>query len=99
VVINERAKATSVTLTADDLSDPAALERCSRRQGQYRPRVRLRRGRRYPTQGQPKLPGLQTSWTGPKNRINVARQRYNQARKKRRGEGRDPKNLKAGRGG
>ncbi len=59
-VINARAKATSVKLTADDLSDPAAIERMQQAQGQISSSLsRLAgRGRAVPRpQGQRKLPG------------------------------------------
>jgi len=81
-VINARAKATSVKLTADDLSDPAALERLQQTQGQVSSSLSrlLVVAERYPDlKANENFRDLQNQLDGTENRINVARQRYNQA--------------------
>ncbi len=68
-VINARAKATSVKLSADDLSDPAALARCSRRRGSSRLRCPgcWSWWSSIPTSRPTKTSGIcKTSWKGPK---------------------------------
>lgn len=81
-VINARAKATSVKLTADDLSDPAAFERLQQAQGQISSSLSrlLVVAEQYPNlKANENFRDLQNQLEGTENRINVARQRYNQA--------------------
>jgi len=81
-VINARAKATSVKLTADDLSDPAAFERLQQAQGQVSSSLSrlLVVAEQYPDlKANENFRDLQNQLDGTENRINVARQRYNQA--------------------
>jgi len=81
-VINARAKATSVKLTADDLSDPAAFERLQQAQGQISSSLSrlLVVAEQYPDlKANENFRDLQNQLEGTENRINVARQRYNQA--------------------
>ena len=81
-VINARAKATAVKLSADDLSDPAALERIQQAQGQLSSALSrlLVVAEQYPDlKANENFKDLQNQLEGTENRINVARQRYNQA--------------------
>jgi LemA protein len=81
-VINARAKATQVKLSADDLSDPAALERLQQAQGQVSSALSrlLVVAEQYPDlKANQNFKDLQNQLEGTENRINVARQRYNQA--------------------
>ena len=81
-VINARAKATSVKLTADDLSDPAAIERMQQAQGQLSSSLSrlLVVAEQYPDlKANENFRDLQNQLDGTENRINVARQRFNQA--------------------
>ena len=81
-VINARAKATSVKLTADDLSDPAAIERLQQAQGQLSSSLSrlLVVAEQYPDlKANENFRDLQNQLEGTENRINVARQRFNQA--------------------
>jgi LemA protein len=81
-VINARAKATSVKLSADDLSDPAAIERMNQAQGQLTSSLSrlLVVAEQYPDlKANENFRDLQTQLEGTENRINVARQRYNTA--------------------
>ena len=81
-VINARAKATSVKLSADDLSDPAAFERLQQAQGQISSSLSrlLVVAEQYPDlKANENFRDLQNQLDGTENRINVARQRYNQA--------------------
>jgi LemA protein len=81
-VVNARAKATQVRLTADDLSDPAALERLQQAQGQMSSALSrlLAIAEQYPDlKANQNFRDLQNQLEGTENRINVARQRYNQA--------------------
>ncbi len=81
-VINARAKATSVRLSGEDLSDPAALERLQQAQGQMTSALSrlLVVAERYPDlKANENFRDLQNQLEGTENRINVARQRYNQA--------------------
>lgn len=77
-----RSKATSVQLSAKDLSDPAALQRLQEAQATLSSALSrlLLVVERYPdlkaNQG---FLDLQNQLEGTENRINVARQRYNQA--------------------
>lgn len=81
-VVEARAKATQVTLNAQDLADPAAMERLQAAQGALSSAL----GRlmvvveRYPElKSNQNFLDLQNQLEGTENRINVARQRYNQA--------------------
>lgn len=81
-VINARSKATSVKLSADDLSDPAALERLQQAQGQLSSSLSrlLVVAEQYPNlKANENFRDLQNQLEGTENRINVSRQRYNQA--------------------
>lgn len=81
-VINARAKATAVKLSADDLSDPAALEKLQQAQGQLSSALSrlLVVAEQYPDlKANENFKDLQNQLEGTENRINVARQRYNQA--------------------
>jgi LemA protein len=81
-VVNARAKATSVKFSADDLADPAALERLQQAQGQLSSALSrlLVVAERYPDlKANENFRDLQNQLEGTENRINVARQRYNQA--------------------
>ena len=81
-VIDARAKATQVKLSADDLSDPAALERLQQAQGQVSSALSrlLVVAEQYPDlKANQNFMDLQNQLEGTENRINVARQRYNQA--------------------
>jgi LemA protein len=80
-VINARAKATSVKLSADDLSDPAAIERMQQAQGQISSSLSrlLVVAEQYPDlKANENFRDLQNQLEGTENRINVARQRFNQ---------------------
>jgi LemA protein len=81
-VINARSKATSVKLSADDLSDPAALQRLQQSQGELSSALSrlLVVVEQYPDlKANQNFKDLQNQLEGTENRINVARQRYNQA--------------------
>ncbi len=81
-VINARAKATSVKLSADDLGDPAALQRLQQSQGELSSALSrlLVVVEQYPDlKANQNFRDLQNQLEGTENRINVARQRYNQA--------------------
>jgi LemA protein len=81
-VINARAKATSVKLSADDLSDPAALQKLQQSQGELSSALSrlLVVVEQYPDlKANENFKDLQNQLEGTENRINVARQRYNQA--------------------
>lgn len=81
-VINARSKATSAQITTDDLSNPQAMAQFQAAQGGLASAL----GRlmvvveRYPDlKANQNFLDLQTQLEGTENRINVARQRYNQA--------------------
>lgn len=81
-VINARAKATSVQISTDDLSNPTAMADFQQAQGSLTSAL----GRlmvvveRYPDlKANQNFLDLQNQLEGTENRINVARQRYNQA--------------------
>jgi LemA protein len=81
-VINARAKATAIKLSADDLSDPAAFERLQQAQGQMSSALSrlLVVAEQYPDlKANENFRDLQNQLEGTENRINVARQRYNQS--------------------
>jgi len=80
-VINARSKATSVKLSGDDLSDPAAIERMQQAQAQLSSSLSrlLVVVEQYPDlKANENFRDLQNQLEGTENRINVARQRYNQ---------------------
>ncbi|MFW2366918.1 MAG: LemA family protein [Desulforhopalus sp.] len=81
-VINARSKATSTQITTDDLSNPQAMAQFQAAQGGLASAL----GKlmvvveRYPDlKANQNFLDLQTQLEGTENRINVARQRYNQA--------------------
>ena len=77
-----RSKATSLQLTSKDLSDPAALQRLQEAQSTLSSALSrlLLVVERYPDlKANQAFLDLQTQLEGTENRINVARQRYNQA--------------------
>ena len=81
-VINARSKATSVKLSADDLSDSAAMQRLQQSQGELSSALSrlLVVVEQYPDlKANENFKDLQNQLEGTENRINVARQRYNQA--------------------
>src|SRR5512143_797312 len=80
-VINARSKATSAKLSADDLSDSAALQRLQQSQGELSSALSrlLVVVEQYPDlKANENFRDLQNQLEGTENRINVARQRYNQ---------------------
>ena len=81
-VINARAKATSVQITAKDLSNPAAMQQLQESQGGLNSALArlMVVAEQYPDlKANQNFLDLQTQLEGTENRINVARQRYNQA--------------------
>lgn len=81
-VINARSKATSVQLSPDDLSNPAAMARFQQAQGSLTSALSkmMLVVERYPElKANQNFLDLQSQLEGTENRINVARQRYNQA--------------------
>ena len=81
-VINARAKASSVQLTTDDLSNPAAMQQLQAAQGGLTSALSklMVLVERYPDlKANQNFLDLQTQLEGTENRINVARQRYNKA--------------------
>jgi LemA protein len=81
-VVNARSKATSVKLSADDLSDAAALQRLQQSQGELSSALSrlLVVVEQYPDlKANENFRDLQNQLEGTENRINVARQRYNEA--------------------
>jgi len=79
-VINARSKATSVTLSADDLNNPAAMQQLSAAQGGLTSALSrlMVVVERYPDlKSNQNFLDLQNQLEGTENRINVARQRYN----------------------
>jgi LemA protein len=81
-VINARSKATSVKLSADDLSDSAAVQRVQQSQGELSSALSrlLVVVEKYPDlKANENFKDLQNQLEGTENRINVARQRYNEA--------------------
>ena len=81
-VINARAKATSVQLSPDDLSNPAAMANFQQAQGGLTAALSkmMLVVERYPDlKANQNFLDLQSQLEGTENRINVARQRYNQA--------------------
>jgi LemA protein len=81
-VINARSKATSVKLSADDLSDAASMQKVQRSQGELSSALArlLVVVEQYPDlKANENFKDLQNQLEGTENRINVARQRYNEA--------------------
>lgn len=81
-VINARAKATSVQIKPDDLSNPAAMQQFQTAQGGLNSALArlMVVVEQYPDlKANQNFLDLQTQLEGTENRINVARQRYNQA--------------------
>jgi len=81
-VVNARSKATSVTVGAKDLGDPAKLAQLQQAQGALRSALSrlLVVVERYPDlKANQNFMDLQNQLEGTENRINVARQRYNAA--------------------
>ncbi len=81
-VINARSKATSVQLSPDDLSNPAAMAKFQEAQGSLTSALSkmMLVVERYPDlKANQNFLDLQSQLEGTENRINVARQRYNQA--------------------
>lgn len=81
-VTNARAAATSINITTDDLSDPAAFEKFQGAQNQLTQALGQLRTvvENYPQlQSQGNFKDLMAQLEGTENRINVARTRYNEA--------------------
>jgi len=81
-VVEARAKATQVHVTAKDLGDPALMGRLAQAQGKLSSALSrlLVTVERYPDlKANQNFLDLQNQLEGTENRINVARQRYNQA--------------------
>jgi len=81
-VINARAKATSVNVSAADLSNPEAMQQLQGAQGALSSALArlMVVVERYPDlKANQNFRDLQNQLEGTENRINVARQRYNQA--------------------
>ena len=81
-VVEARAKATSVNLTAKDLGNPQAMQRLQEAQGQLSSALSrlMVVVERYPDlKANQNFLDLQSQLEGTENRINVARQRYNAA--------------------
>jgi LemA protein len=81
-VINARAKATAVNVTASDLNNPQAMQQLQRAQGKLSSALArlMVVVERYPDlKANQNFRDLQNQLEGTENRINVARQRYNQA--------------------
>jgi LemA protein len=81
-VIEARSRATAVNLTAKDLGDPEAMKRLAGAQGGLSSALSrlMVVVERYPElKANQNFLDLQNQLEGTENRINVARQRYNQA--------------------
>ena len=81
-VINARAKATSVNVTASDLGNAQAMQQLQSAQGELSSALArlMVVVERYPDlKANQNFRDLQNQLEGTENRINVARQRYNQA--------------------
>ncbi len=81
-VITARSKATSVQITPKDLSNPAAMQQLQEAQGNLTSALSklMVVVERYPDlKANQNFLDLQNQLEGTENRINVARQRYNQA--------------------
>ena len=80
-VINARARATSINVTTDDLSNPAEFQKFQDAQNQLTQALGQLRTvvENYPQlQSQARFADLMTSLEGTENRINVERDRYNE---------------------
>jgi len=81
-VINARAKATAVNVTASDLGNPQAMQQLQNAQGELSSALArlMVVVERYPDlKANQNFRDLQNQLEGTENRINVARQRYNQS--------------------
>ena len=81
-VTEARARATSINITTDDLSDPAEFEKFQNAQNQLTQALGQLRTvvENYPQlQSQARFADLMVQLEGTENRINVARTRYNEA--------------------
>ena len=81
-VTEARARATGITITTDDLSDPATFEKFQAAQNQLTQALGQLRTvvENYPTlQSQARFADLMVQLEGTENRIDVARVRYNEA--------------------
>jgi len=81
-VTDARARATSINITTEDLSNPAELRRFSEAQNQLTQALGQLRTvvENYPTlQSQGRFADLMTALEGAENRIGTARERYNAA--------------------
>lgn len=81
-VINARAKATSVKVSASDLNNPAVMQQMQAAQGALSSALArlMVVVERYPDlKANQNFQDLQNQLEGTENRINVARQRYNQS--------------------
>ena len=79
---NARARATSINITTDDLSNPAEFQKFQDAQNQLTQALGQLRTvvENYPTlQSQARFADLMTALEGSENRINTARDRYNEA--------------------
>lgn len=80
-VINARSKATSIQISAEDLSNPAAMQAMQQAQGGLTSALSrlMLVAERYPDlKANQNFLDLQHQLEGTENRINVARQRYNE---------------------
>ena len=81
-VTNARARATSINITTDDLSNPAEFQKFQDAQNQLTQAIGQLRTvvENYPDlQSQARFADLMTALEGSENRINTARDRYNEA--------------------
>jgi len=81
-VINARARATSINVTTNDLSNPETFQKFQSAQNQLTQALGQLRTvvENYPTlQSQGRFADLMTALEGSENRINVERDRYNEA--------------------
>ena len=81
-VTNARARATSINITTDDLSNPAEFQKFQDAQNQLTQALGQLRTvvENYPQlQSQARFADLMTALEGSENRINTARDRYNEA--------------------
>ncbi|HEY7807063.1 MAG TPA: LemA family protein, partial [Croceibacterium sp.] len=81
-VINARARATSINVTTNDLSNPETFQKFQAAQNQLTQALGQLRTvvENYPTlQSQARFADLMTALEGSENRINVERDRYNEA--------------------
>ena len=81
-VTNARARATSINVTTNDLSNPAEFQKFQAAQNQLTQALGQLRTvvENYPTlQSQARFADLMTALEGTENRINTARERYNTA--------------------